>query len=103
MPFAPVDRKYSSVPPGTMRLAMVTGVFVLLANVDGVIYATSHLCPHAGAALNYGQLDGSEVECPLHGAVFDVTNGQVVMGPAPFGLECYPVKVEEDVVFVDLG
>ncbi|MDE2900639.1 MAG: Rieske 2Fe-2S domain-containing protein [Chloroflexota bacterium] len=102
MAFVPVDKLYSDVPPGSMRLAIVMGAFILLYNVDGVIYATSHLCPHAGAALNYGRLDGCEVECALHGAVFDVTTGEAIMGPSPDGLWVYPVKVEGDQVLVDL-
>lgn len=103
MTFVPVDRKCSDVPPGAMRLAMALGSFVLLSNVDGVIYATSHLCPHAGAALNYGRLDGCEVECALHGAVFDVTNGEAVVGPSPDDLWVYPVRIEGDQILVDLG
>ena len=103
MAYSPASVKASELAPGGMRLAMVEGTFVLLSNVGGVIYATSHLCPHAGAALNYGRLYDNEAECPLHGAVFDVTDGGVVNGPAPFGLECYPVKLEGDVVLVDMG
>lgn len=103
MAYVPAGRKASDVPPGTLKLAMVMGTFVLLANVDGEIYATSNLCPHAGAALNYGRLDGPEVECALHGAVFDVTDGEVVVGPAPYGLDTFPVKVEDGEVLVDLG
>ncbi len=103
MAYAPSGRKASEIPPGTLKLAMMAGDFVLLSNVDGTFYATSTICPHAGAALHYGRLDGPEVECPLHGAVFDVTDGEVVMGPAPFGLLSYPVKVEDDEVLVDLA
>ena len=102
MAFVPADKKVSQLPPGRLSLGIVAGSYVLLANVDGQVYATSGICPHAGAALHYGRLDGPEVECPLHGAVFDVTDGEVVMGPAPFGLISYPVRVEGDEIFVDL-
>ena len=102
MAYSPASVKASDLAPGAMRLAMVSGTFVLLSNVGGTIYATSGICPHAGAALNYGRLDDNEVECPLHGAVFDVTDGEVIMGPAPFGLLTYPVKLEGDTVLVDM-
>ena len=102
MTYTPTGRKASDISPGQLKVAVMGSDFVLLSNVDGTIYATSNLCPHAGAALNYGRLDDNEVECPLHGAVFDVTNGEVVMGPAPFGLITYPVKVEGDEILVDL-
>ena len=103
MAYVSAGRKASDVPPGTMKIAVVMGAFILLSNVDGQIHATSNVCPHAGAALNYGRLDGPEVECALHGAVFDVTDGEVIVGPAPYGLYSYPVKVEDDEVLVDLG
>lgn len=103
MTFAPADRKASEVPEGGLRLAKVGDIFVLLANVDGAIYATSPTCPHAGAALNYGYLESSEVVCPLHGAIFDVITGEVAVGPAPHGLQCFPVQVEGDDVLVDVS
>ena len=59
MGFTPADRKASEVPEGGLRLAKVGEAFVLLSNVDGAIYATSRTCPHAGAALNYGYLEGA--------------------------------------------
>ncbi len=102
MGFTPADRKASEVPEGGLRLAKVGEAFVMLSNVDGAIYATSRTCPHAGAALNYGYLEGSEVMCALHGAMFDVITGEVVMGPAPHGLRVFPIKVEGDDVLVDV-
>ena len=102
MAFSPADRKASEVPVGELRLAKVGEVFVLLSNVDGVIYATSRTCPHAGAALNYGFLEESEVMCGLHGAIFDVITGEIVLGPAPHGLRCFPVRVDGDEVLVDV-
>ena len=102
MAFTPADRKASEVPEGGLRLAKTGDVFVLLSNVDGVIYATSRTCPHAGAALNYGYLEESEVMCPLHGAIFDVITGEVVLGPSPHGLRVFPVKVEGDDVLVEV-
>jgi len=76
---------------------------VLLSNIDGAIYATSWTCPHEGAALNYGFLEGSEVVCALHGAIFDVITGDVLSGPSDYGLVCFPVKVEGEDILVDQG
>ena len=42
------------------------------------------------------------MQSALHGAVFDVTNGEVIMGPSPDGLWVYPVKIEGDQVLVDV-
>ena len=101
MSFVTVDKKASDLEPGTMTLAKAGEALILLSNVEGTIYATSRTCPHAGAALNYGFLEGSEVMCPLHGAMFDVITGEIVMGPASHGLHCFAVKVEDEDILVD--
>ena len=99
MSYVMLDKKVSDVPEDGMVLAQIDGMFVLLSRVNGQIYATSRSCPHAGAALNYGFLEGSEIVCPLHGAIFDVITGEIVLGPAPHGLHCFPLKfVGEDIL-----
>ena len=103
MAYVAVDKKVADVQEGAMTLAKAGESFVLLSNVGGEIYATSRTCPHAGAALNYGFLEGSEVMCPLHGAMFDVMTGEIVMGPASHGLRCFAVQVEGEDILVDQG
>ncbi|HEX2063027.1 MAG TPA: Rieske 2Fe-2S domain-containing protein, partial [Acidimicrobiales bacterium] len=57
----------------------------------------------AGASLGRGRLDGSTLECPRHGAAFDVRTGDVLTGPAEQRLRSYPVRVEDGVVEVAIG
>jgi len=66
------------------------------------LYAVADACPHAGASLCEGELDGEVVTCPRHGSQFRVTDGERVRGPADVGLERYPVVVESGEVFVEL-
>jgi 3-phenylpropionate/trans-cinnamate dioxygenase ferredoxin subunit len=70
-------------------------------NVDGSYYATQDMCTHEEASLSEGDLWGDVVECPLHGAQFDVTNGTVMSLPAVFPLKTYPVKVEAGKLYVE--
>jgi nitrite reductase/ring-hydroxylating ferredoxin subunit len=53
---------------------------VALYRVDGDIFATEDVCPHAFALLSTGFLEGHVVECPLHGAMFDVRDGSCRSG-----------------------
>lgn len=70
--------RVADLPPGAMR-AVVAGLTpVLLANVDGTIYALHNLCPHLSVPLSLGKLDGCVVTCLAHGSQFDVTTGAVV-------------------------
>ncbi len=90
----------SDLPPGEMTGVELGDEYVLIANIEGKVCATSNTCTHAEATLSDGYLDDNLVECPLHGAVFDVTDGTVQEGPATENVECYAVAVEGDDIYV---
>ena len=73
--------KLSDIPKGKMKHVKAFGEDILLANVDGTIYATSHRCGHQNAPLSKGTLNGHVVACPLHFATFDVRTGKNLTGP----------------------
>ena len=79
------------------------GKELALFNVDGVFYAIDNTCTHVGGPLGDGTLDGEIVSCPWHGAEFNVATGEVVCPPGEKNVRTYPVTVEGDDVFVDLG
>lgn len=85
--------------------ALETGVGeqpLALYKVEGAVYCTSNMCTHAEAFLSDGYLEGYEIECPLHGARFDIRDGRVLCQPASRDIACYPVKVEGNDVLVEL-
>jgi nitrite reductase/ring-hydroxylating ferredoxin subunit len=84
-----------------MKCVFLGETRILLANVDGRLYATSDVCSHAFAYLSEGFLDGAVVECPLHGAQFDVTKGKVLSAPADRDIKTYKVTVVNGRVFVE--
>jgi naphthalene 1,2-dioxygenase system ferredoxin subunit len=53
-----------------------------LYKVEGEVFCTANLCTHAEAFLSDGYLEGYEIECPLHGARFDIRDGRVLCQPA---------------------
>jgi 3-phenylpropionate/trans-cinnamate dioxygenase ferredoxin subunit len=79
---------------GEMKAVRIDGVDVLLCRVDGQYYALSNNCSHARQALHTGKLRGFEVTCPLHGARFDIRNGQCRAAPATQPVQTFPVRVE---------
>ncbi len=91
----------SELPPGRMTCVDVGGQRVLVANVDGVFYATDDTCTHEDASLSSGSLKGELVKCPLHGSRFSLRTGEPIEDPAEEALRCYPVKVEDGVVLVE--
>ncbi len=86
--------QYKSIELGEERIA--------LFNIDGKFYAIRDMCTHDGGILTGGTLNGYIIECPRHGAQFDVRTGAVVRLPAYVGVETYPVSVEGTDVFITL-
>ena len=95
--------KVGETPPGRISLHEVDGKQIALCNVDGQFYAIDDVCTHDGGSLDQGELDGKLVECPRHGARFDVTTGRAVVLPAVVPVKTYEVRVEGDDVQVSAG
>jgi 3-phenylpropionate/trans-cinnamate dioxygenase ferredoxin subunit len=93
--------KVSDIPAGTTKAVMVDDVSVLLCNVDGTIYAIEDVCTHDGGELDQGRLDGACIECPRHGARFDVRTGAVLALPAVMPVPTYAVRVDGDDIHVE--
>ena len=73
---------------------------VALYRLDGKIHALDDVCTHALALLSQGFIEGGAVECPLHGARFDIATGRCLAPPATVDLRTYEVRIEGDEVFV---
>jgi len=86
--------KAGDVSPGKGMMVEVNGKKIALFNVEGSFYAIDDTCTHRGGPLSQGFLEEKQVRCPWHGALFDVTSGEVVGPPAPTGVNRYNVRVE---------
>jgi 3-phenylpropionate/trans-cinnamate dioxygenase ferredoxin subunit len=92
----------ADVASGQVKVYEVQGRRIALCNVDGTFYAIDDVCTHDGGPLDQGELDGHQIECPRHGARFDVRSGRVLALPAVMPVRSYPVRVEDGVVKVGL-
>lgn len=89
------------VPDGAGYRVELGGFPIALWNVEGTIYATQDDCTHEETSLSDGDLWDDVVECPLHGAQFNVRTGAVLSLPAIFPLKTFPVKVEDDGIYLE--
>ena len=93
--------KTTEVPAG-QGLVVQAGTKVLaLFNVEGSYHAIDNSCPHQGASLAGGKLDGTQLQCPAHGLRFDLATG-CTPGGAGLCLNTYAVEVIDDHIVVSL-
>jgi 3-phenylpropionate/trans-cinnamate dioxygenase ferredoxin component len=85
--------------PGEYRVVEHDGTTIAVFNVDGAYYAIEDVCTHDGGELTGGKLDGVEIECPRHGARFDVRNGAARTAPAYEPTAAFPVRVEDGAIY----
>jgi 3-phenylpropionate/trans-cinnamate dioxygenase ferredoxin component len=85
--------------PGEYRTVEADGVQIAVFNVDGEFYAIEDVCTHDGGELTGGTIDGRQIECPRHGARFDIMSGTALCPPAYEPTAKFPVKIEHGAVF----
>jgi len=90
------------LPNGARKIVEIDGLALAVFNIAGAYYAIADVCSHDDGPVAEGELEGYEIECPRHGAHFDVRNGKVLSFPAIVDIPAYPVKIEDDEVLVGL-
>ena len=90
----------SDLPPGGKKLAEIDGRAIAVFNVDGTFHAIDDVCTHDGGPLAEGDLIGCEIECPRHGARFDVRTGRALCMPAIEPVAVHSVELRGDEIYV---
>ena len=81
---------------GDMLKVEANGKQIVLSMVEGKVYAIDEICTHEGGPLDEGELNGYDLKCPWHYAVFDVRDGKVSDATVwATNLNSYTVKVDE--------
>jgi nitrite reductase/ring-hydroxylating ferredoxin subunit len=84
------------VKAGERIVVEVDDHYIAIFNVDNRYYAIEDVCTHDDGPLAEGYLEGTTIECPRHGAKFDITTGKVLSMPAVKSVPRYEVKVSGD-------
>ena len=91
------------VPAGTAKVVEAGGRRIALCNTgDSGFHAIDDLCTHDGGPLDQGELDGTRIECPRHGARFDVITGRALSLPAIRPVRTYETRVCDGAVEVNV-
>jgi 3-phenylpropionate/trans-cinnamate dioxygenase ferredoxin subunit len=101
-PFVKVATR-GELPPGSRKLVEIDGRAIAVFNVDGAFHAIDDVCTHDGGPLAEGELNGCEIQCPRHGARFDVRTGRALCMPAiePVAVHATELRGEDVYVAVD--
>jgi 3-phenylpropionate/trans-cinnamate dioxygenase ferredoxin component len=86
----------SDIDPGEVLLVTFGRMMVLLFNVNGTYYAIEDRCSHADVELSGGTIDLNtcQIQCPKHGAEFDIKTGAALSPPAIAPVMTFDVRVE---------
>jgi 3-phenylpropionate/trans-cinnamate dioxygenase ferredoxin component len=90
------------IAPGTVKYVEIQDFRLAVCNVGGAYFCIEDTCTHDGGPLDQGTLQGEIIECPRHGARFNVTTGKVLRMPAVSAVEAFPVKIDGDQILVGL-
>ena len=93
----------SALPPGKSVCVAAGTKSIALFNVGGKCFAIDDACTHVGGNLSEGEVEGTVVTCPWHGARFDLESGAVLGPPATEPVKSYPVEIRGQDVLVDLA
>ncbi|MDH4261528.1 MAG: Rieske 2Fe-2S domain-containing protein [Spirochaetia bacterium] len=77
---------------------------ILVKCSDKEWFALDNLCTHDNGPLDDGEvhLKSCAIECKRHGAQFNIKNGQVVRMPAIHPVDTYPLKIENQILYIQL-
>ena len=92
----------SDVGPGKAIAVELTGQRIAVFNVEGTYYAIGDTCTHRAGPLSEGDVQGTTVTCPWHGAQYELQTGNVLRPPAPQGVHSYKVVVEDDDIKIEI-
>ncbi len=90
----------SQLAEGQSLQARVGGSLIAVFNVKGKLHALADVCSHAQAFLSEGEVSLGAVECPRHGARFDLETGQALSLPATQPVATFPVEVVDGEIVV---
>ncbi len=101
VPIAGVDE----IAEGSVQAFVVGDEEIAVVRCDGEIYAVTNICSHEYAYLSEGEVDTDEcvIECPLHGARFDLATGRVRALPATEPIKTFPVRINDGQIEVAIG
>jgi len=88
------------LPDGDRKSLVFDERAVLVFRIGAEVYAVEDVCSHDGQPLTEGVLSGTAIECPRHGARFDVRTGRPLCMPAVEPIATFEVKIQGNEIWL---
>lgn len=95
--------KVGEIPAGGVKVVRVDDREIAVFRLADGYHAMDDVCTHDGGPLAEGLIEDHVIECPRHGARFDIRTGAVLSMPATQSVTTYPVRVVGDQIQVALS
>ena len=95
--------RVGEIPPGGVKAMRLGDREIAVFNISGAYHAMDDVCTHDGGPLAEGTIQGHVIECPRHGARFDIRTGAVLCMPATAPVGTYAVRVRDGAIQVEVG
>ena len=86
---------------GGRTVVCIEGRSIALFNVEDALFAIDDSCPHAGASLAGGQVEGCIVQCPAHGLRFNLQTGSM-QPKTGLTVQTYPIARHDERLVITL-
>jgi 3-phenylpropionate/trans-cinnamate dioxygenase ferredoxin subunit len=93
--------KLDELPEGGAKVFAVDGLSLAAARTGVRVFVVENRCSHDDGPLGEGRVLGAEIECPRHGARFDLATGRATRMPAVAPIRTFTATVEGADVFVE--
>ena len=101
------------IPNNFFKAIPISNIHVVIGRVNERLFAFDNSCPHRGASLSKGELNGSRVVCYMHGYEYDVFSGKLEYIPPKWtdqspewikskDLKLFPVLEKEGSIYVEM-
>ena len=87
-----------AITPGKRQVIYLGNLSILIINQAGLLYAIENRCSHDDSPLVDGEIDGTTIVCPYHGACFSLKDGTVLSPPAYEDIAVFPLRIHHGMI-----
>ena len=100
----------SEIPNNGVKTFKLKNKDIAIFNVEGEFFAIDRKCTHLKGNLAKGKIDGKTIQCPLHGAIFNLETGELTNPPGTLAgwfkkakhTNVYKVNIKNEELFIEL-